>query len=112
MKRKELLATQLNVQKTPNEKSTSTIMNETIDETPFRMVGNHEKGFFIAMGNYRLTEPTPSILEAFNKLDYEKWHIIIRVIDSILHAQANGEQAKMTEEQLEQIKHQNRDAKI
>lgn len=49
---------------------------EPIENTPFFMVGSEKKGYFIALGNHRMTEPKPTKEEAREELEIKKWNII------------------------------------
>lgn len=66
------------------------IHRETIDNTPYEIIGNKDNGYIIALGKYKLTEPRKTIEEAKEQLEIEKWNIIIRTIITI-----NNEMKKM-----------------
>lgn len=78
-----------NVEETHKE-NYSLIMREKIEKTPFHIIGDEEKGYFIALGKYRVTEPTKTPEEAIQKLDIEKWNILVDVITIIITATDNA----------------------
>lgn len=80
IKQKEILNTQNNVEET--HKSTSLVKNEQIKGTPFRIIGT-ENGWFIVMGDHKLTENSETEDEALLKLATEYWMIIMRMIARI-----------------------------
>lgn len=55
----------------PNNKSYHLIHNEPVEDTPFRVVGNEERGYFLTWGKYRISEPQPTLQKA--KDDVSKW---------------------------------------
>lgn len=52
---------------------------EQLPGTPFKMVYQEGK-YFLAIGNYRLTQPTDTDIEQYDKLESEKWDIILNLI--------------------------------
>lgn len=90
----DLLNIQNSAQETHNSES-PLIIHEPIENTPFTICGNEEKGYFIRMGSYRLTEYYNTIENAKNHLEIRKWDITVTIIAAILHSQ--GDQTiKMT----------------
>lgn len=69
----------------PKPKSTQLIQKEEIENTPFHVVGSEELGFFITIGNVRLTDPQKTMEEAYNMLDNHTWQIITNLIISLVY---------------------------
>lgn len=63
------------------------IQVEAIPNTPFNAVTT-EKGTFIALGRFRLTEDAKTadepVIWAWDKLEAEKWEIMMKVMTIIL----------------------------
>lgn len=59
------------------------ITNEPITNSPFRLIGNINQGYAIAIGNHRLTEPKPTKKEAIEELDHNRWNITANMIVAI-----------------------------
>jgi hypothetical protein len=79
MKQNELLATQMNVAETPTN-SKPLFHKEQIENSPFWIIGNEEKGFNITMGKYKITqEPQSTPLDALIWLEENKWDVILTV---------------------------------
>lgn len=83
-KHRELLNTQLNADETLNKDSGELIHREKIENTPFYLVGTEEKGYFLTMGKYKLTENQPTKQQALNDLTNERWNIVMRM-SAIIH---------------------------
>lgn len=83
------------------------VVHEQLPGTPFHITGNEEKGYFLRLGDYRLTDyqtkneilgdpddPVPlnmtEIMQHFqNMLRDDQWDIIITIIAAIEHARKN-----------------------
>lgn len=76
-KQGEQLNIQNNVEEIPKEVS-SIVNRNKIENSPFWAIGTDE-GWFITMGDYRLTEPKPTEEEAIELLLTEDWNIIMRM---------------------------------
>lgn len=72
--------TQNAIEDTPNN---SDFSSEPIANSPFHMVGHKEKGYFISIGNHRLTEPQPTAAQALAVLEENKWNIISNICIAI-----------------------------
>lgn len=77
----ELLNIQSNVENNPKENSTL-IEYEQIEGTPYKAVKT-EEGWFLTIGNYKLTEPTKTLEETEEKLKTDQWHIMINTMVAI-----------------------------
>lgn len=75
----------LNTQTSTEEvhKKNSNLELITMDEvpgTPFKITGTEEKGYFLTLGKYRLTEYYETKTEALDRLILEQWTIMLRII--------------------------------
>lgn len=62
------------------DKGEQLIVREPVEHTPFHVIGNEEKGYFLAIGMHRLTEPKESQHEAIECLDKDFWNILTNVV--------------------------------
>lgn len=85
----ELLNIQQHTEETQEHKensSTELIHREQIEDTPFYIIGNEEKGYFISFGKYKLTEEiqslhTQTLQEQFKSiLHHQQWNIILNLL--------------------------------
>lgn len=60
------------------------IHREKVEGSPLWIVGNKEHGYFVAMGNHRLTDSAKTISEAREKLINEQYNIIANMIVQIV----------------------------
>lgn len=74
--------------------------NSKIEGTPFNIVETGANGWFITIGNERITEPTETKAEALEKLETEKWNIIVRMMGSMWGAW----QTVINEEKKKEVK--------
>lgn len=79
----ELLKLQTSVEET-NIDNKNLVSVETIDGTPLAVVGNDEEGYFIAMGQYKMTEIQKTKEEALENLKYNEWNIILRMMSAVI----------------------------
>lgn len=77
MDQQESLSIQENADET-RKKSSSLTEREKIENTPFWAVRTDE-GWFLVMGEYRITEPVESKIIAIDKLKTNKWEIMMRM---------------------------------
>lgn len=82
-KQGDLLHTQSNVEETPNNKSTL-ITHNKIEGTPFYVTGNEEKGYFIRLGDYKISEAKQTEDEAIKDLEENKWNIMVNIIATVV----------------------------
>lgn len=66
------------------ENSSELLHQEKIVGTPLTIVGNEDKGYFIALGRYRLTEPIETIDAAYGLLESQQWNIISNMIATMI----------------------------
>lgn len=83
---KELLNIQTSVGGNGNKENLNgeLIHREKVEGSPLWIVGSKEHGYFVAMGNHRLTESAKTISEAREKLVYEQYNIIANMIVQII----------------------------
>ena len=62
-----------------NNSNSSKSVFETIEGTPFRLIGSDENGFAIAYGRYRVTDIKPTTDEALQELVNQQWNILARM---------------------------------
>lgn len=69
-------------------------ITEPIKETPFVIRRDEKNGWYTTMGEYRITEPTKTKEEQYNKIKWGNWNFLTTVIatitDNILKQQKNG----------------------
>lgn len=78
-KHSELLQSQMNVKEMDNKNSSKLIEREHIPGTPFHVIGMKDKGWFLIMGNYKITEDYATKDEAINQLAESHWNIILNL---------------------------------
>lgn len=76
-----------------DENHNSNFHSEPLDNTPFRIIGNSEVGYFLTMGKYRLTEHYNTVDEVIETINREQWLIISRMISCFFHKH-DSEEAK------------------
>lgn len=102
IKQSELLNAQLGSDGTPKESSNSElIQREKIEGTPFWIIGQEEKEWFITMKNYKITEAKGTKEEAIEELEKNKWSVIAAVCEIVTIEIANsaGAMLKAAEEE-------------
>lgn len=55
-----------------------------IEDTPFQIVGNEEKGYFVAFGKYRVGEVVETKEEALKYFNIKSWNIFINTITACI----------------------------
>lgn len=58
--------------------------NEALPNTPFRIIGS-EKGWFIVLGNSRLTNYYPTEKLAQESLEQDRWNVLINTIVTVVN---------------------------
>lgn len=86
-KQKDLLSTQLNAEETNN--SEYSIKHDIVPNTPFAITTD-EKGSFLRMGMYRLTE-YKSIDEIHDYIKNNQWDLVVNIVSAILDFEKNFE---------------------
>lgn len=103
-KQSEQLNIQENAENNPN-KNYPLAEREPILGTPFTLIRDNEK-WFMVMGDYRVTETTKTKEEQIDKLDTEKWLLIMHIcIISVQKIQQ--EQARQIEADIKRRTEQN-----
>lgn len=96
----ELLQLQTNAQEQENSKDSGKIIErEKVEGTPFELIKVDEKGWFLAMGKHRFTEPVENKEEILKSLEGVPWdyvmNVIMVVVEYVLMAKEN---VKLAEE--------------
>lgn len=76
-KQKDILNTQSNAEETPKQNSLI-IEREQIENTPFWTLKT-EEGWFLVMGDYRVTEVYETKEEVLECLERDKWKIVLHL---------------------------------
>lgn len=85
MKSTELLNIQSNAEETDKQSSTSELVKRIdIEETPFQAVKLVDKGWFIALGQYRLTDYKETEEECRLMAKEKHWELLLSVISVIV----------------------------
>lgn len=79
--------------------STKISLNEAIPDTPFRLIGDPDNGYFIAIGNYRITETQKTPAGAEYMIHKEPWIITANLIAAMLQADKTMQLQKLQEKQ-------------
>lgn len=80
----ELLHTQLNVDETHKQESSSKLIErEQIPDTPFWIYGSEEKGYFLVMGNNKMSETKETKEEAVELIIKEPFMLVLRMITAV-----------------------------
>lgn len=82
-KPKENESTYLNTGEIAKENS-PLINREKIEGTPFWLIGILEQGWFIVMGDQRLTEPVETKEQALKLLQTEHWQIMMNMVVTLI----------------------------
>lgn len=80
MSQSELLNTQMNAEDPNKENSGKLIEREQIPGSPFWIIGDEEKGYFLAFNKWQLTEYMRTKQDIKENLETNKWDIILKLI--------------------------------
>lgn len=69
------------------------VSRETIPGTPFTIVGT-DQGYFLAMGQFRLTEYFETRDIVIDEIDAEAWNLVLQMITAVLNAEKRLENVK------------------
>lgn len=94
----DILHTLRNGEGSPKPESTSLIVREKIENSPFYVIGNEEKGYMIVLGKNIVTDPVPTIEECKQQLQTGMWNIILKVA-AIVHEAIAKEVADQIEKE-------------
>lgn len=61
------------------DKNTELIHKEEIPQTPFWIIGNQEKGYFLAMGNHKLCDTQKTIEQVKDYYDNHQWELTMQM---------------------------------
>lgn len=89
----ETLSTQLNVEESQSKENSSTelVEQEKIQGTPFRIIGNEERGYFLSFGKFRLTEAMHDKLAVLEHVNENMWTIIVQIVGVVLQMDKEAE---------------------
>lgn len=91
-----------NAQKVNKEDSSNKpTINDTLEGTPFNIINFPEKGWCLALGNQFITDFTATAQETLERLETDKWFIIMR-ISSVIHQRIAQEAVKTMEETIKE----------
>lgn len=78
----DILLTQTNANQ-PLKENSPLITHDAIKNTPFIITGNEERGYFLRLGDYRLTEYMQTKEDAAQALQKQQWDLILRCISIV-----------------------------
>lgn len=86
MSQKELLNGQNSVEETQNNSNSTETLIERIkvEGTPFWIIGEKGRGYFLIMGNTKITETRVTIAEVKEDMIKEMYNIIFRMTGTIV----------------------------
>lgn len=81
---KELLRS-LNFAKKQSTNSKQSASEELVNKyqvpgTAFQIIGNKEKGYFIALGQYRVSDPQKTVQDCQTMIDNKDWDLIVNLM--------------------------------
>lgn len=83
----------MNVENPINSNSSKLIEREEIEGTPFWIIGEEEKGYFLSFGKWKLTEDLATKEDVFLHLTTNKWEIILKMILCMKNIEQNLNEA-------------------
>lgn len=82
----------MNADQTPKQDYNSELIKrEKIEGTPFTIIEDTEKGWYVVMGNYIITKPSDTKELAMRILEIERWNIILTMIIIVINKQLGNE---------------------
>lgn len=69
-------------QQNNNNSPSELIEREKVENTGFEIIGNKEKGYFVALGIYRITEPRPSKGECRKMIANKDYEIMLGLMSA------------------------------
>lgn len=63
-----------------------------IEKTPFWIIGERDEGYYLVIGNNRLTDPLKSVQEVREYLEENKWMVMLQMIMVVM-----GDEQKIKE---------------
>lgn len=73
-----------NSQPSHEEGTKDLVESNPIKGTPLHIIGNHEKGYFIAFGKWRLTEPLPTVEHVKQHYKENTMNLTIQIVSIII----------------------------
>lgn len=75
---------QMNVEN-KNTYNKELVSRKKIPNTPFEIIGNEERGYFLAFGKYKLTPDIKTEEDVIMYLEETSWYIIVNIIAIMLN---------------------------
>lgn len=79
-----------------NKENSPLIEHEKIEGTPFTITGSPTKGYFLRIGDYRLTNMGLSKRSIIKQMEEEQWNIILKMIAVVIDREAQLQISKNT----------------
>lgn len=85
--KQELLHAQTNAENhhNTNFSSEELLERENIEGSPFVIIGNEQKGYFLTLGKWRLTDSFKTKLDVILDLDKNKYTIILKMLICVIN---------------------------
>lgn len=84
-------------QEIPQQPNEELIEQHEIQNTPFKAIGNKERGYFLALGANRLSQEFKNPDELTEALEKNKWNIILNLIVEISSLTLNDQLNKLND---------------
>lgn len=84
-------------QEIPEQPNEELIEQHELENTPFKAIGNKERGYFLALGANRLSKEFKNPDELKEALETNRWNIIINLIVQISNLTLNEQLNKLNE---------------
>lgn len=68
------------------------IEHHPLDGTPFTITGNEEKGYFLRIADYKLTDTMPTTGDLLDEMDLKQWQIIFNLICTLIEINERSQQ--------------------
>ena len=91
------LRSQMSADSQPKEPSSELVTKEQITDTPFELVGNEERGYFIAIGKYKVSQNYSDKETAIDDAKYPAWDILLNVMSLMASFTFEEERKKLAE---------------
>lgn len=70
------------------------IEHNELPNTPFHITGSKEKGYFLRLGDYRLTDIYKTEKQLFQQFEKQQWNIIMRMTGAIIERYTEQQKQK------------------
>lgn len=96
--RKEQSESQMNVKEVSNLESGKLFTREAIEGTPFTVIGNDEKGYFVSLGRFKVIRNEETLEGAIKHVREKSWEILMNVCQIIASETFKEPEYRETEE--------------